>query len=109
MSYRPPFLVKVINRNAKLSTKTLQICSNCKAESQASRDPTKSKAHSLSTSLLPFTPHMLLLIKMCFSSGIPKGNQVKMLTTLLVKDVDNVNFGQLEVTSSNCSDILSLQ
>lgn len=51
---------------------------------------------------------MLLCTKMCFSSGIPKGNQLKMLT-LLVKDVDNIHFSQLEIPSSNCSDIFSLK
>lgn len=47
--------------------------------------------------------YMLLHMKMSFSSGIPKGNQLKMLT-LLVKGVDNMHFSQLEVPSSNCSE-----
>jgi len=71
------------------------------------RDPARSNAHSLATSvhIIHWKCYMLLHTKMCFSSGIAKGYQL----TLLVKDVDNTHFSQLEVPSSNCSDIFSLK
>lgn len=116
MSYRHPSRVNTTNRNAKLSTTTAQICSNCKAECQGPPKGALLKANhilylllylfsiyfSTSTPTIHVTPYVL------FFRHPPKGNQIK-TKYLLLKDADNVHFGQLEVPSSKCSDILSLQ
>lgn len=49
------------------------------------KDPTRRNAHSPVTSIhiAHLKRYMLLHTKICFSSGIPKGNQLKILTLLL--------------------------
>lgn len=81
-----------------------------KLNARPQMDCTRSNAHSLATSIhsVHLKCYMLLRTKMCFSSGIPNGKQLKMLT-LLVKDVDKIHFSQLEVPSSNSADIFSLK